>query len=181
MKKMLKYFNVAMMTAMVTLGCSSAALAADFVTASHATTVDVPENLSISADVGSFTLTMPSNASGTISNTQLVTYTLAANKMSQADGSAAINVNLDFLYDRLQFEASVGTYTKIGGNTEVADAAPGFQVIGTSNVGVANKANSTGAGDILDGTLPIAYRAVATDELPAGSQVHTLFVTLTTI
>jgi hypothetical protein len=183
MSKIAKCLNVAIIAAVFSMMSTPAALAVDFVTLSHTTTIAVPETISITSDVGNFTLTMPSNASGAVSNTQAVVYTVKANKMRQADGAPGINANLDFAYDRINFQAQVGLYTKVGGNTELV-AAPvvgGWHTIGTSNVAIANKTASVAPGDILDGTIPVTYRAVATANMPSGNQVHILFVTLTTI
>jgi hypothetical protein len=102
--------------------------------------------------------------------------------MGQADGSAAINANLDFAYTDVDFKAQVGSYNRISGNADLAAANAGYVTIGTSNTAIANKDNTDAGtdGKILNGTLPVTYKAVATDNLPTGSQVHFLFITLTT-
>ncbi len=155
---------------------------ADFETLGHQVTVAVPEVLSITADTDAFTLTFASPDSGAETNSKTVVYSVSANDMGQADGDTAINANLDALYDGVDFKAQVGSYNKIAGNTELAAANAGFVTMGTSNLGIAKKANSEAGtdGKLLEGTLPITYKAVATEDLPFGAQAHYLFITLTT-
>jgi hypothetical protein len=155
---------------------------ADFETVGHQVTVTVPEVLSIAADTSAFTLTFADNVSGAETDTKTVVYTVESNDMGQADGSAAINANLDFAYTDVDFKAQVGSYGRISGNTDLAAANAGYVTIGTSNTAIANKDNTDAGtdGKLLNGTLPVTYKAVATGDLPTGSQVHFLFITLTT-
>lgn len=161
------------------------AIAADFVTQQHGVTVEIPEILSISADASTITLSYPSAyvAESAESSAQTVTYTVQSNNMRQADAATAINMNLDVLYDRLDFLADVGAYSKISGNTELAEVAAGFKSIAASNTAVAKKTNTaTGSdGKLLRGTIPVTYKVKATADVPSGNQSRQLFVTLTTI
>jgi len=155
---------------------------ADFETVGHAVTVSVPEVLSISADTAAFTLLFADNTVGAETDTKTVVYTVESNDMGQADGDTAINANLDFLYESIDFKAQVGSYTKIAGNTELAAVDSGFVTVGTSNLAIANKDNTDAGtdGKLLNGTIPVTYKAVATDDLPTANQTHLLFITLTT-
>lgn len=159
----------------------SVAYAVDFKTVGHSCTVSVPDSLSITADTTDITLTFTTYNTGSETNQKTVQYTVVANNMRQADGQAAINVNLDSLFNLVDLKAKVGTYTKVAGNTSLAAANADFVTIGTSNTGVANKASSTGDGMILNGTIPITYKGVAKADLPTGNETHLMFVTLTTI
>ncbi len=161
-----------------------AALAADFVTKQHGVTVSVPEILSITGDVTNFTLSFTGYAkTGDESDTKTVTYTVQSNNMRQADGAAAVNANLDVLFDSMDFLADVGTYTKTSGNTELAESASGFVKIGATNTAIAKKANTIAGSDgkLLNGQIPITYKVKATGDVPTGSYSKQLFVTLTTI
>lgn len=155
---------------------------ADFETVGHSVTVSVPEVLSISADTTAFTLLFADNASGAETASKTVVYTVESNDMGQADGDAAINANLDTLYEDVDFKAQVGSYTKDAGNTELAAVNAGYVTIGTSNVAIAKKANTDAGtdGKLLKGTIPVTYKAVATADLPTANQTHLLFITLTT-
>lgn len=158
---------------------------ASFQTVGHQVTVTVPEILSISADTSAFTLTFADNISGSETDTKTVVYTLEANDMGQADGDTAINANLDNLYTDVDVKAQVGTYARNGtnpGNTSLAATNAGYVTIGTSNVAIAKKASTDAGtnGKLLNGVLPVTYKAVAKADLPTGSQVHYLFITLTT-
>ncbi len=182
MKTTLKKVNVVVLTVLLGLGTATMGFAADWVTTNHAVTVQIPEVLSISADASSFTLAFQDFiTTGEESWAQTVTYTMQSNNMRQADGSPAINANLDFAYDRLDLKAQVGNYTKTSGNTELAAQQAGYVTIGTENVTLAKKTNSLGDGKLLNGSIPITYKAVATSDVPSGDQTHILNITLTTI
>lgn len=165
----------------ISFGWASAALA-NFQTIGHTVTVTVPEVLSITADTSAFTLTFADWVAGSETDTKTVVYTLNSNDMGQADGDTAINANLDFLYDRVDFKAQVGAYTKVSGNTELAAISGSYVTIGTANTAIAKKANTESGSDgkLLKGTLPITYKAVASANVPSGPQTHLLFITLTT-
>lgn len=184
MKTLLKTIGTAALSVMIGMGSSVTGFAADWVTTSHAVTVAIPEILSISADTASFTLSFSGYVkTGDESTTKTVNYTVESNNMRQADGSAGINANLDFLYDRLDMKADIGNYVKTSGNTGLVEAASGFVTLGTANVALANKGNTTinTDGKLLRGSIPITYKAVATSDVPSGDQTHVLFITLTTI
>ena len=182
MKKLLRSIGIASLV--VLMGLSNPAFAADFVTKQHVVTVSIPEVLSITADVTNFTLTFPGFVQTNDESTmKVVNYTVQSNNMRQADGATAINANLDFLYDRLDFLADPGAYTKTSGNTEITEAAAGFIKVLATNTVLAKKANTVAGSDgkLLNGTMPITYKAKATGDIPGGDQIHQLFVTLTTI
>ena len=155
---------------------------AAFTTVGHQVTITVPEVLSLTADTGNFTLTFSDWVSGSETDQKTVVYSLESNDMGQADNDTAMNANIDFAYDRIDLKAKVGAYTKVAGNTEVAAIDPDFVTIGTANVAIAKKANTTAGSDgkLLKGTLPITYKGVATGDVPSGPQTHLLFITLTT-
>jgi hypothetical protein len=180
-KKIMKTALLILVCGVLALGNISVAYAVDYTTVGHSCTVSVPDSLSITADTTDITLTFTTYDAGSETNQKSVVYTVVANNMRQADGQAAINVNLDSPFSGVDLKAKVGAYTKVAGNTSLAAANADFVTIGTDNVGVANKASSTGDGKILNGTIPITYKGVATADLPTGNETHLLFVTLTTI
>lgn len=181
----IKKIGIVALALVIAWGSATVGYAADsWVTTNHTVTVTVPQVLSISSDAGSFTLPFQGYAkAGDESWAQTVNYTVESNNMSQADGSPAINANLDFAYDRIDLKADMGSYTKTSGNTSLVEAQSGFVTIGTSNVALANKSNTDAGtdGKLLNGTFPVTYKAVATSDVPAGDQTHILSITLTTI
>ena len=185
MNKELKTILAVAVTAVMGIMSPSTVLAADFVTKQHGVTVAVPEVLSISADTTNFTLSFPGYVvAGSETDTKTVTYTVQSNNMRQIDGATAINANLDALLPHsIDFLADVGAYTKTSGNTELAESASGFVKMVVANTAIAKKANTpaTSDGKILNGTIPITYKAKANGEVPTGSYGNQLFVTLTTI
>ena len=184
MKTTMKKVGIVALSLLMALGTTPLGFAGDWVTTNHTVTIQVPEVLSIASDAASFTLHFPGYAKqGDESWAQTVNYTVQSNNMRQADGSPAINANLDFPYDRLDLKADVGSYAKTSGSTELVEAQSGFMTIGTDTVALANKGNTAQGSDgkLLNGTIPVTYKAVATDDVPSGDQIHTLFVTLTTL
>ncbi|GEM_PF-2880330 len=185
MKTPLKTVLALAVSAVMGLMSPCTGLAADFVTQQHGVTVDVPEVLSISGDTTNFTLSFSGFvAANSESNTKTITYTVQSNNMRQIDGGTAINANLDALLPHsMDILADVGTYTKTSGNTELAESASGFVKMVVANTAIAKKANTTVGSDgkILNGTIPITYKAKANGEVPTGSYANQLFVTLTTI
>ena len=181
MKNSNKVVQLVVLVALISF-IGAPAARADFETVGHQVTVTVPEVLGISADTSAFTLTFADNVLGSETDTKTVVYTLESNDMGQADNDTAMNANLDFAYTDVDFKAQVGTYSRISGNTDLAATNAGYVTVGTSNTAIAKKANTDAGtdGKLLNGTLPVTYKAVATDDLPTGSQVHFLFITLTT-
>lgn len=155
---------------------------ANFQTVGHQVTVRVPEVLSIAADTTAFTLTFSDWVSGSETDTKTVVYSVNSNDMGQADGDTAINANLDFLYDRVDLKAQVGSYSKQSGNTELAPISASYVKIKDTNTAIAKKANTVSGSDgkLLKGTMPVTYKAAATADMSSGDQIHFLFVTLTT-
>ena len=183
MKRMFKAIGAIAVAVLIGVSNPLAGIAAEETTESTVT-VSVPEVLSISSDASSFTLPFQEfPKAGIESWAQTVTYTVQSNNMQQADGAVALRAHLDFPYDRIDLKAQVGTYSKTSGNTELVAANSDFVAIGTSNVTLANKGNTAEGSDgkLLDGTIPVTYKAVATDDVPSGDQIHILDVTLTTI
>lgn len=181
MKTTIKVLRLVVILAVIAFSIIPTALAAQWVTAQHVVKINVPDALAITADTTDITLTMPSYVSGSISNQVTVTYTVTANSMSQADGAAAININLDNPYDRINLQAKAGTYTKVSGNTSLVAVGSAFVNVPTTNLAIANKTASTGDGKVLNGKIPVTYQAVASADVPTGQQIHNLLVTLTTI
>lgn len=182
MKNLIKVVPTMLVVALISFVNAPAAHAA-FQTVGATVTVTVPEVLTITSDKAAFTLTFAATASGSESNTNTVVYTVKSNDMGQADGTTAINGNLDFLYTDMDFKAQVGTYTKtVGSNTSLAGVSANYVTVGTANIALANKASTDAGtdGKLLSGSIPITYKAVAKKELTSGSQTHLMFITLTT-
>lgn len=148
----------------------------------HNVTLSVPSQLFIASATNDYTLGFNSgHSNGSISDTLVVTYNVGSNTMSQADGAAAVSAQLDSVFADIDFQAQVGTYTKNSGNTELVAASGSYVTIGSTATTLMNKANSTGDGKVLDGSIPVTYRAVATSDLASGDRTQQLTVTLTDI
>jgi hypothetical protein len=62
----------------------------------------------------------------------------------------------------------MGSFNKQSGNARLVPAGTDFVPLTSADTGLANKVIDDGDGRILDGTAPITYSAVATEDLTAG-------------
>ncbi len=143
--------------------------------------IEVPSSLVISSSQNDFLLQFPDTYQGSETNSITVNYSISANGMMQADGAPAILAQLDGTFSGMDFKASVGRFAKISGDTELSPSAGGFVTIRDFALPLATKANSTGSGRVLNGNLPITYKAVATSNLSSGIYARQLTITLTDI
>lgn len=147
----------------------------------HSVTITVPQSLSISAAQDALDFAFTGNKAGEKTNVLNVVYNIIANGMSQSDGAGAVFAELDQTFDGIDFKASVGAFTKTGGNAELAAQTAGYVPVLDSPTTLAVKTNSTGSGDVIKGALPISYQAEATEELASGTRTQQLTLTLTDI
>ncbi len=150
-------------------------------TAGQAVTIHVPSSLSLIASQNAIDLTFPENSPGVQTNSLTVSYGVRSNGMIQPDGASAVSAQLDDLIPGVDFKAVVGTYQKHSGNTELNALSGAEVVIGSAQTALAAKHNSSGDGRLLDGTLPVTYRAQARRALEAGTYNRQLFFTLTDV
>jgi hypothetical protein len=181
--KKVKLALIVIICAVLALGNVVPAFAGDpWITKGHSVTLSVPDSLSIEADTTDIVLNFSNYVKDSVSSTKTVVYTVVANNMSRADGEPAMNISLDAAFDRAELQAQVGSYTNNSTSldkTELAAINPSYLPISAGvNTDVAKKASSIGSGKILEGTIPITYRAVATDDMAKGNQTHLMFVTL---
>ncbi|OGW72151.1 MAG: hypothetical protein A2Y02_03490 [Omnitrophica bacterium GWA2_52_12] len=150
-------------------------------TAAQSVTIHVPTSLSLAASQRAIDLTFPENSPGVQTNSLTVSYGVRSNGMSQPDGSSAVSAQLDDVIPGVDFKAAVGVYQKRSGNTELNAFSGSEVVIGSAQTALAAKHNSSGDGRLLDGTLPVTYRAQARQTLEAGTYSRQLFLTLTDV
>lgn len=161
-------------------GISGIAMAAQN-TFSHSVKINVPPTITLTGSQKDVALAFPNSASGAETNTATVVYTVNSNGMMQADGAPVVTAQLDGAFTGIEFKASVGSYAKEGGNTELASLTSGFTTVRDSPTGLAAKANSTNGGRLLKGSFPVSYKAVATTNLASGNFARQLTITLTDI
>ena len=144
-------------------------------------TVHAPPVLSISDTTGPFTLTFTGFVNGTESNTQVVTYTIQANKMDKKDVAGAVSAQLATAFTNIDLKVDVGSYTNLGESNfaTLSEAATGEITIGTSTTDLADKGGGQAQGrTCLDGTLEVTWKGTLTTDHGAGSESQTLTVTL---
>ncbi len=150
-------------------------------TQSQSVTIHVPSALSLAASQDQIQLAFPENQPGAETNTMTVTYSVKSNSMSQADGASAVLAQLDAVFPGMDLKASVGTYAKRSGNTELAPVNSGFVSIQNSQTALLAKQHSSGDGHLLYGNFPVTYKAVARQSLMAGDYARQLILTLTDV
>ena len=143
--------------------------------------VDAPPVLSITDDVGPFTLSFPDFAGGSLSTVQVVVYRVQANNMAPGSIQGAVTAHLDSLFGDAELRADVTGYANLGDPefSTLSEAQGGFVTVQTTPVQLADKQ----PGDVccdpcMDGTLTVLWQARLTGDAAAGSTTRTLTVTL---
>ena len=148
----------------------------------HTVHIVVPSaELSIAEDVGNFTLTFSDSKEGSLTDSRVINYHVQGNTFPPAPLAGMISASSSAGVEGIQLQADTGAFTNGGseGNIILSESAAGFQPVGASPVPLANKeATSGGQARVLNGTLPVTWRAEATHDLQAGDQSVTLTVTL---
>ncbi len=182
----LRSMRWAILAAALTLGVTHSAWAA---TASDADslTVSVASILSITDEVGNFTITFDNNtgsAAGSISTGQTVGYAVNANNMPLTALNSALTAKLSALLTNIQVRGSTDATAYVnGGGAGNAILAPfntdtnAPTVIGTTDTRMFDKP-ATG-NKVLKGTAYVNWNAKATaDLIPGDGGTVTLTVTL---
>ncbi|OGW72447.1 MAG: hypothetical protein A2Y02_01365 [Omnitrophica bacterium GWA2_52_12] len=150
-------------------------------TTSHQVAIQIPQVLSVTADISGFTLTLNDFVKSSSSNVQTIQYTVKSNANAAAAGATIMKAKLGTLFQSVDLLAQTGTYVKQGGNASLTAAAAGQVTILTADTGLAKKVVDSGNGRILFGTIPVQYQALAQADLGAGTQTATLTVTFSDI
>ena len=149
---------------------------------SHSVSVVVIEPmLSLSDDTEDFSLSLGRDAAGASGNAQVVNYQIYGNVIPTAPVKGIISGKLSGGQEGIEIQADVGSFANQGtpGHAQLQEHLIGFQTIGDELVPLADKGASSGnQGGILNGTIPIAWKATTTDDLPAGTYPVFLTVTL---
>ena len=181
MKKLMRF---AMTLAMLALAVPGSAWAAS-VNDADTVTIDVANILSITDEVGNFTLTFLTDGTtaGSVSSGQTVGYILRANNMSNSAIAGALSAKINAALDGITFRANSGMSYVSGGSSGDATLNPvssGAVNIGTSATALFDKPASTGnQGKVLNGTAFVNWGAIADRDLAdADGGSVTLTVTL---
>lgn len=150
-------------------------------TFSNTVTVEIPSYLFIEGDKGNLDLSFNDYRPGSETNTQSVVYTVMGNSFTQSEGAPAVTARLDGTFPDIDLKARMEAYTKEGGNAELGAASGDFITVGPSDTTLAKKAHATGDGKLLRGQMQVAYKAVATSSLKAGTHSQQLTLTLTDV
>ena len=141
----------------------------------------VNPGLSISDDTGDFSLTFDRGSRGAGSSTQVVNYKVFGNGLPSSALDGVVTAKINNPLQGIELQADVGGFTNQGtpGNIELHEHVGGFQEVSVQPVPLADKAATTGTqAKVLNGTLPVTWKATAVKDLPAGQYPVVLTVTL---
>lgn len=145
------------------------------------TVVVVNPGLSISDDSGDFSLSFERGDQGAASSTHVVNYRVNGNGLPASSLEGVVTARLAGTAEGIDLQADVGRFTNHGtpGNIELREHSGGFQTVGTVPIALADKEATSGTqARVLNGSIPVTWKAVATKDLPAGQHPVTLTVTL---
>jgi len=145
------------------------------------TVVIVQSALSITDDTGNFSLALSNGNAGSESAARMVNYRVQGNTLPTGALEGVISARIGQEIQGIELQGDVGTFVNTGtpGNIVLQENRPGYQAIGAVPVSLANKGATSGTqATIVNGTLPIAWKAVAREDLPASEQILSLTITL---
>ncbi len=143
---------------------------------SHAVTIIVPESLSFSGDTSAFSLEFPDTNKGSETDTKTVNYSIRGNNVSRQVG--VIQAQLNGTFKNVRLLANVGSYNKQSGNASLTPSNAGFVEIGDQSVNLCDRKIDSGSGKILRGSIPILYKASASDVLESGQFSQNLVLSI---
>ncbi len=157
------------------------AFAASVETSHNVTVVVVPTSLSVSDDTGDFRLEFDDPAAGSDSSTQLVHYRVSGNAFSTGALPGIVSAEAESPEEGIELKAEVGQFVNNGteGNILLHASAAGEQVVGSVPVPLAGKEPTAGPqAEMLNGTVPVEWKASSTKDLSSGEYPTVLTVTL---
>ena len=160
----------------------SADVWADSAQTSHDVSVVVVKSaLSITDDTGNFSLTFDRAVAGASSSTQTVNYRVMGNGFPTGALPGVISAVVANPANGIELKADVGPFVNNGteGDIVLQEAASGDQGVGVTSVPLANKGSTAGTqARVLNGTIPVTWKANATQDLSSGEYPLTVTVTL---
>jgi len=155
---------------------------ADSAQTSHDVSVVVVKSaLSITDDTGNFSLTFDRAVAGASSSTQTVNYRVMGNGFPTGALPGVISAVVANPANGIELKADVGPFVNNGteGDIVLQEAASGDQGVGVTSVPLANKGSTAGTqARVLNGTIPVTWKANATQDLSSGEYPLTVTVTL---
>ena len=160
---------------------AASAFAASVETSHTVTVVVVPTSLSISEDAEGVSLEFNDPAAGSDSSTQLVHYRVGGNAFSTGPLPGILSAETDALQEGIEIKADVGPFVNNGteGNILLHASAAGEQRVGSFPVPLAGKEPTVGRqAEMLNGTIPVEWKASSTKDLSQGKYPIVLTITL---
>ena len=143
--------------------------------------VVVKSALSITDDSGDFSLTFDEGSVGSLSRPQVVNYRISGNSFPAGALTGVVSASVSNPARGVDLVADVGSFVNNGteGNILLQESSSGGRVVGETPVALADKGATSGTqAKVLNGTLPVVWKASATQDLSAGEYPIALTVTL---
>ncbi len=166
---------------LLVLGWAALSWANSAETSHNVTVVVIKPALSIQDDAGDFALTFDRRAAGSESNSRVVNYRVSGNSLPTGPLPGVVSASVSGAAEGIDLKADVGQFVNNGteGNILLHAASSGEQVVGQVPVALAGKEATTGTqASVINGTLPVAWKASATQDLSSGNYPVTLTVTV---
>ena len=160
---------------------ASSSLAASVETSHTVTVVVVPPSLSVSDDAGDFRLEFDDPMAGSDSSTRRVHYRVSGNAFSTGVLPGIVSAQAECPKEEIELKAEVGSFVNNGteGNILLHASVAGEQVVGSVPVPLAGKGRTSGEqASMLNGTVPVDWKARSTGELSLDEYIVTMMVTL---
>ena len=145
------------------------------------TVVVVRPVLSISSDNEAPSLVFSDTRSGSQKETQPIQYQVAGNALPTGAYEGVLSAKIATSPSgRIVLQADIGSFANNGtsGNIVLHEQFPGYQTIGKTSTPLATKEASFGPqSTILNGTVPVTWKATTSEKLHSG--LHTVTVILT--
>jgi len=137
----------------------------------------VPTFIQVEGGTVNFLLPFSDFTTGAESETAVVLYTVIANSVNRSQG--VLKAKINSTDTDLNVQAKFNSFTNQGGNAALVQSQPGFVILTTTDISLADKVRLSGSGRIVQGDVGIAFKAKALTELAAQTRIKTVQLTFT--
>ncbi|MCA9395952.1 MAG: hypothetical protein KC649_02175 [Candidatus Omnitrophica bacterium] len=135
----------------------------------------------ITSDRSQFDLRFQDFAAGSVSNEQSVAYDILSNTMVK--NKNIVTVQVAQILEGVEFQVRYAGYQKKAGDAVLVsgDQSGWIPITQEGATGIVNKQRENGRGQLVAGSLIMAYRALAVKSLPPTETIRELLVTFVSV
>ena len=159
----------------------ASAWAASVETSHEVAVIVIKPALSISDDTGDFSLNFKNRSAGSDSSARTVNYRVTGNALPAGPQSGVVSASMASPMEGIQLKADVGDFVNNGteGNILLHASSSNGQMVGRIPVALADKDATSGTqASVLNGTVPVRWKASATKDLSSSDYPITLTLTV---